>query len=136
MSDKDYVLVIGNLDYADEFDCKCFAVCTKKYWEDFARHVRDTFCKKEELLKDRKFTYDFQKDRAIQEVICFGTNEYLTFESADYFFEQLRVHEISQQEAEIIVKNFDTRELFKKSDFFAWGTGGETFFQRILGWTK
>jgi hypothetical protein len=94
-----YLLVTGNIDYADEFYCEMFGVFTEDEWNEL--------CKK---------TKKFFKNHS--EVECyFGTNEQLIFEDYAHWVGSFKKKEISKEEADFLKKTF--------GDTF--GTGSNAF---------
>jgi hypothetical protein len=82
---KQYVLVQGSADYADEFDCEFFRVEEKEKWEKFQEMVE-------------KYFSPFS--------IYFGTNEDLEFDSYKDWIRCLVVSDISESEYSFLREKF------------------------------
>lgn len=87
MKTKNYLLITYNFDWADEFSVQGFGVYSVEQWEKVKNHIKG-------LIKTH---YEFG----------FGTNEYLTFENFAEWKRGIIEKEISDQEAQMLIKLFN-----------------------------
>jgi hypothetical protein len=95
------VFVKVDANWADEFDIDGFIVAKKDEWD-----------KSVEKLK---------KDFPSEQEIYFGTNEYIEFADIEDFESSLEVTEITDVEAEVLNKLFNT---YGRKTWFSYGLGG------------
>lgn len=105
--ETEFVLVTGDVDYADEFDVKFFAVSPKSIWE---KRVAETKAKFDALPK---------KDQEVN--VCFGTNEELTVFGFDDWMRNLTVSNITREKALWLQDAFHYHKV--DDPRFAWGVG-------------
>ena len=104
---KDYVVVIANVSWADEIDCEMFAVYPKGQWEDLVNETREAF-KKVEAEGD-------------QVSVTVGTNEDIEVSSFNEWFNEFKVKDITEDDAKVLRKLFG--DSYSKRKGFTWGTG-------------
>jgi hypothetical protein len=82
-------LVKYDSNWADEMDIDGFRVFTDKQWEKYQKDFKKLF------KEDRGYTY------------YVGTNEDIEYNSFDEFMSDLKVSEITDEEATVLKKFFD-----------------------------
>ncbi len=105
MINNEHVLIIGNIDYADELSCEFFNVWPKIVWDDLNAGLKKYF------PKDNEFN--------------FGDNQVIKFNDYDEFERQITVKEISDKEIEVFNKFFSDKYKTSLNEFYVWfGTAG------------
>lgn len=91
-------LIDWDIDYADEFDVVGFIACTDKQYEKMYQDSLDAFKEREESYEDKSSAFPIE--------IYFGTNEAITFESQEDYFNSFQVESISDEELKVLQKIF------------------------------
>jgi hypothetical protein len=107
-----YVLLKASVDYADEFDCRPFAVMSATAWA---------------ALKQRAIEFTGALES------CFGTNEELQFDDGQAWLRSIKVLELSEEEAILLEKLFSSSKSgslhgkLSGAIYFTYGTGDSMF---------
>lgn len=97
-----YKLVIGDKNYADEFDVEAYGVFTETQWKNKVKAMKELF------------EHNGEVDA------YFGTNEFLYFTSFKEWQSCLRIKNITEDEAKFLKKSFGPENI--------WGTGSHAIF--------
>ena len=96
------LLVTSSNNYADEFDVFGFALVTEDAWASHLSQVE------KRVFPDDK-NYDNHREWSGPNMVGFGTNESILFESFQEYKNSFRTKEITEGEAEVVTRLFDVK---------------------------
>ena len=101
--DKQYVLIKGHDNYADEFEVEFFSIMEKEQWESIDREAKRLFKKMQAEKDETSEEVEFEWQRGLEVEVYFGTNEALLFNGYKDWRSKIKVEKISYDDAKVII---------------------------------
>jgi len=120
------VLIKFNGNYADEFDVSGFVIMEEKDFYDKLKMLEQWPIRDEDELH----SWEKNKDKVFYRpmYIGFGTNESVEFDGLEDFKSQIRVEELTEEEAEFLQKRLI---VYQYSNSYSFGSIVESVFEQF-----